>query len=197
MRDILNDLEAGKQLSDPDPVRRAQIQMKAPVAKRFYEARDGRASRRKGFPCGSTASAVKTPAGSAGRPADRSGGGRSWRPSLPPRAKRSIRSPCRSRASSTRRSTASPPTRRRCSRTSCGSRRPTSSATAPMARDALVRPPGRGLGPDHRLGALGARRALLPGRGRHACRAAARGDRARSASTCASAPNRSGSPRCM
>ena len=37
MRDILNDLEAGKQLSDPDPVRRAQIQMKAPVAKRFYE----------------------------------------------------------------------------------------------------------------------------------------------------------------
>ncbi|TIO91798.1 MAG: ATPase, partial [Mesorhizobium sp.] len=27
MRDILNDLEAGKQLSDPDPVRRAQIQM--------------------------------------------------------------------------------------------------------------------------------------------------------------------------
>ena len=38
MRDILNDLEAGKQLSDPDPVRRAQIQMKAPVAKRFYVA---------------------------------------------------------------------------------------------------------------------------------------------------------------
>jgi len=38
MRDILNDLEAGKYLSDPDPVRRAQIQMKAPVVKRFYEA---------------------------------------------------------------------------------------------------------------------------------------------------------------
>ena len=38
MRDILNDLEAGRYLSDPDPVRRAQIQMKAPVPKRFYEA---------------------------------------------------------------------------------------------------------------------------------------------------------------
>jgi chaperone required for assembly of F1-ATPase len=37
MREILNDLEAGKQLSDPDPVRRAQIQMKAAAIKRFYE----------------------------------------------------------------------------------------------------------------------------------------------------------------
>ncbi len=38
MRDILNDLEAGKLLSDPDPVRRAQIQMKTPLPKRFYQA---------------------------------------------------------------------------------------------------------------------------------------------------------------
>ena len=38
MRDILNDLEAGKYLSDPDPVRRAQIQMKTHLPKRFYEA---------------------------------------------------------------------------------------------------------------------------------------------------------------
>ena len=37
MRDILNDLEAGKQLSDPDPVRRAQIQMKTVLPKRFYK----------------------------------------------------------------------------------------------------------------------------------------------------------------
>lgn len=37
MRDILNDFEAGKQLSDPDPVRRAQIQMKTPLPKRFYK----------------------------------------------------------------------------------------------------------------------------------------------------------------
>ena len=38
MRDILNDLEAGKLLSDPDPVRRAQIQMRTPLPKRFYAA---------------------------------------------------------------------------------------------------------------------------------------------------------------
>jgi chaperone required for assembly of F1-ATPase len=38
MRDILNDLEAGKYLSDPDPVRRAQIQMKTHLPKRFYQA---------------------------------------------------------------------------------------------------------------------------------------------------------------
>lgn len=37
MRDILSDLEQGKHLSDPDPTRRAQIQMKAPVVKRFYK----------------------------------------------------------------------------------------------------------------------------------------------------------------
>jgi chaperone required for assembly of F1-ATPase len=37
MRDILNDLEAGKHLSDPDPVRRAQIQMKTHLPKRFYK----------------------------------------------------------------------------------------------------------------------------------------------------------------
>jgi chaperone required for assembly of F1-ATPase len=37
MRDLLNDLEAGKHLSDPDPVKRAQNQMKTPVAKRFYD----------------------------------------------------------------------------------------------------------------------------------------------------------------
>jgi len=37
MRDLLEDLEAGRLLSDPDPVRRAQIQMKRPLPKRFYE----------------------------------------------------------------------------------------------------------------------------------------------------------------
>lgn len=36
MRDLLEDLESGKHLSDPDPMRRAQIQMKAPLPKRFY-----------------------------------------------------------------------------------------------------------------------------------------------------------------
>ena len=37
MREILNDLDASLHLSDPDPVRRAQIQMKAPLPKRFYK----------------------------------------------------------------------------------------------------------------------------------------------------------------
>lgn len=37
MHDILSDLEQGL-LSDPDPVRRAQIQMRSPKPKRFYEA---------------------------------------------------------------------------------------------------------------------------------------------------------------
>lgn len=40
MRDLLSDLEAGNHLSDPDPVKRAQNQMKAPLAKRFYERVD-------------------------------------------------------------------------------------------------------------------------------------------------------------
>lgn len=38
MRDILNDLEAAKLLSDPDPIRRAQSSMKRAVQKRFYTA---------------------------------------------------------------------------------------------------------------------------------------------------------------
>ena len=37
MRDILNDLEAGRLLSDPDPVRRAQLQTRTPQPKRFYK----------------------------------------------------------------------------------------------------------------------------------------------------------------
>ncbi|PRD41343.1 ATPase [Phyllobacterium phragmitis] len=38
MRDVLNDLEKGEGLLDPDPVRRAQNQMKMQLPKRFYEA---------------------------------------------------------------------------------------------------------------------------------------------------------------
>jgi len=38
MRDILQDLEAGLYLSDPDPIRRAQIKSKMPLPKRFYTA---------------------------------------------------------------------------------------------------------------------------------------------------------------
>lgn len=36
MRDQLEDIEAGRHLSDPDPVKRAQIQMRQPLPKRFY-----------------------------------------------------------------------------------------------------------------------------------------------------------------
>jgi chaperone required for assembly of F1-ATPase len=36
MRELLNDLEAGRHLSDPDPLRRAQSQMRTPLPKRFY-----------------------------------------------------------------------------------------------------------------------------------------------------------------
>ena len=38
MRDLLNDLEAGKMLSDPDPVRRAQALARTPLPKRFYKS---------------------------------------------------------------------------------------------------------------------------------------------------------------
>ncbi len=37
MRDILSDLEAGEMLSDPNPMRRTQIQMRMPLLKRFYK----------------------------------------------------------------------------------------------------------------------------------------------------------------
>lgn len=37
MRDLLNDLESEKLLSDPDPVRRAQNQMRQSLPKRFYK----------------------------------------------------------------------------------------------------------------------------------------------------------------
>lgn len=37
MRDLLNDLEAAKLLSDPDPIRRAQSNMTRPLPKRFYK----------------------------------------------------------------------------------------------------------------------------------------------------------------
>lgn len=37
MRDLMSDLEAGSHLSDPDPVKRAQNQMRTPVVRRFYD----------------------------------------------------------------------------------------------------------------------------------------------------------------
>jgi chaperone required for assembly of F1-ATPase len=62
MREILGDLEAGRLLSDPDPVRRAQNQMKAPATKRFYQ---GVAVEKgpDGFEIRLDGKAVKTPSG--------------------------------------------------------------------------------------------------------------------------------------
>lgn len=37
MRDLMQDLESGNYLSDQDPIRRAQKQMRAPLPKRFYK----------------------------------------------------------------------------------------------------------------------------------------------------------------
>jgi chaperone required for assembly of F1-ATPase len=59
MRDLLNDLSEG--LSNPDPIRRAQIQMKKPLPKRFYKAVSVTA-RDEGFAVELDGKAVRTPA---------------------------------------------------------------------------------------------------------------------------------------
>ena len=55
MRDILTDLECPDHLSDPDPVRRAQIQMRTPLPKRFYKDVSVAAGRGRPSSCISTA----------------------------------------------------------------------------------------------------------------------------------------------
>ncbi len=61
MRDILSDLEAGKQLSDENPIVRAQKQMQAQLPKRFYEKAEV-AETEGGFAVHLDGRAVKTPA---------------------------------------------------------------------------------------------------------------------------------------
>ncbi len=61
MRDILSDLEAGKQLSDENPIVRAQKQMQAQLPKRFYE-KAGVAEVEGGFAVHLDGRPVKTPA---------------------------------------------------------------------------------------------------------------------------------------
>jgi len=63
MRDILKNLEAGRQLSDPDPVRRAQIQMKAALPRRFYGAVSVAPTPDGGFAVHLDGKTLKTPAG--------------------------------------------------------------------------------------------------------------------------------------
>jgi chaperone required for assembly of F1-ATPase len=59
MRDLLNDLSEG--LSNPDPIRRAQIQMKKPLPKRFYNTVSV-APRDEGFAVELDGKPVRTPA---------------------------------------------------------------------------------------------------------------------------------------
>lgn len=61
MRDLLNDLEAGKHLSDQDPVRRTQNQMRTPLPNRFYDAAEV-AETPDGFVIHLDGKPVKTPA---------------------------------------------------------------------------------------------------------------------------------------
>ncbi|MFC0245295.1 ATP12 family chaperone protein [Falsochrobactrum ovis] len=61
MRDIFNDLEAGKQLSDENPMVRAQKQMQASLPKRFYEKAEI-AELDNGFTVQLDGRSVKTPA---------------------------------------------------------------------------------------------------------------------------------------
>ncbi|EEZ32923.1 ATP12 ATPase [Brucella sp. NF 2653] len=61
MRDILSDLEAGKQLSDKNPIVRAQKQMQAQLPKRFYEKAEV-AESEGGFAVHLDGRPVKTPA---------------------------------------------------------------------------------------------------------------------------------------
>lgn len=60
MRDLLNDLDAQKYLSDPDPIRRAQSQMKTQLPKRFYKDVVA-ASAETGFAVHLDGKAVRTP----------------------------------------------------------------------------------------------------------------------------------------
>ncbi len=61
MRDILSDLEAGKQLSDENPIVRAQKQMQAQLPKRFYDKAEV-AESEGGFAVHLDGRPVKTPA---------------------------------------------------------------------------------------------------------------------------------------
>lgn len=67
MRDFLNEIadHANDPLSDPDPVRRAQIQMKKPLPKRFYKAVTVSGDAENGFSILLDGKGVKTPARNA------------------------------------------------------------------------------------------------------------------------------------
>lgn len=60
MRDMMKDIENGTYLSDPDPTRRAQIQMRTPLPKRFYK-QAGVAEEGEGFAVQLDGKPVRTP----------------------------------------------------------------------------------------------------------------------------------------
>ena len=175
MRDILNDLEAGRLLSDPDPIRRAQIQMRTPLPKRFYKEVTVAAGEG-GFVVHLDGKPVKTPGKAllvlpterAARLVADEFAAQGETLDLGFHAGLSPRQHC---------------DRRRRQRPAGGAGGHTAlllvgPALLPGRRTRHAgAPPERGLGPDHRLGAGDARRPAPARRGRHPCRAAARGDR--------------------
>ena len=173
MRDLLNDLSEG--LSHPDPIRRAQIQMKKPLPKRFYkEASVG--EREGGFAIELDGKPVKTPA---------------RQPLVVPtealatliagewQRQAEVIDPAKMPATRLDQYRA----RRHCRRSAGGLR---GYPAFLLQRYALLSrrrtraaggAPVRKLGSGDRLGGTGARRALHTRRGRHAPGTAARGDR--------------------
>ena len=165
----------GSQLSDPDPVRRAQNQMKAPAAKRFYKAvtvereADGFSVRLDGKP-------VKTPSGKT---------------VVLPTERAAQLVADEFAAQGERIDPLTMPVTRLVNTAIDGVATDPQAVLEDILRFSSVRPrllPRRGtggagrpsggsLGPDHRLGAFGTWRAFLPGRRGDACRAAARDDR--------------------
>lgn len=106
MRDELSQDIFGTFIPEPsheDPVRRAQIQMKRPLPKRFYES-VGIEAREDGFSITLDGKPVKTPAKNLLTLPTREQPNWWW-PNGPGRGSTSIRRPCRSPSSPIRRST--------------------------------------------------------------------------------------------
>jgi hypothetical protein len=162
MRELLNDLEAGRASCRTDPVERARAQMRQPLPKRFYKE-VGRSEGEGGFRVLLDGKPVRTPGRALlALPTEPPRG--SWPRSSRPSARKWTSPQCRCCGSPTPRSTASRRTRRRCWRTSCASPPAISSATAPNP-GRNCRATGGMLGPGARLGAsaLSARMVLAEG----------------------------------
>ena len=137
MRDILSDLEAGKLLSDPDPVKRAQIQMRTTLPKRFYQHVTVEPADEGGFAIRLDGKPVRTPAHEIMLlPTTQPRRGSSPR-NLRRKQNSSTRSPCRPCGWSTRQSTGLPRRPTQSPRTFCASPHRICSVIAPTRRKAL------------------------------------------------------------